>query len=131
MGYCEAPDEFIFSPRRTTAPPAQRTPSPKTTPAFWPEPKSVVPWKKSAELSGMPEACSTRSSEETLGRPVHVSRAPSEFTELPQPWPPAPSLPHGQSVSLPSPEQIETIGCAGCSTRTKPACGALGWPTAL
>jgi hypothetical protein len=42
-GYCDAPAELVFVPRRTTVPPAQRNPSPNALPA--PPFCRIVPWK--------------------------------------------------------------------------------------
>src|SRR5439155_24487623 len=66
----------------------------------------VVPWKYSAELSGMPAPATTNVSAVMLALPLAVN-APPEPSELRQPTP-APTallLPHGQAVPVPSPKQ--------------------------
>ena len=97
------PPTFVFVPRRTTVPPAQRRPSPNTAPA--PEAIRAVPWKYRAELFGMPVPVSTNVSAETLAVPLPAMCAPAAFTELAQPLPALPLLAHGQAVPVPSPEQ--------------------------
>src|SRR4029079_36203 len=97
------PPELSTALKRMTEPPAQRRPSPKTVPD--PPPVCAVPWKNSAELLGMSVPCSTSVSLDKCALPDPDKCAPAELTELAQPLPAAPLLPHGQAVPLPSPEQ--------------------------
>src|SRR5689334_4914915 len=53
----------------------------------------------------MPVPSSDSVSFEMLARPVPARCAPAAFTELAQPLPAAPALPHGQAVPVPSPKQ--------------------------
>src|SRR6187397_2939446 len=53
----------------------------------------------------MPDPCSTSVSALTLASPVVPRWAPAGFTELAQPLPLAPLLPHGQLPLEPSPPQ--------------------------
>ena len=105
-GYCDAPAEFVLVPRRITVPPAQRRPSPKTAPA--PPLCCDVPWKYSTELSGIPEPASTNVSAVMLAAPLAASTPPCP-SELAQPAPAAPLLPHGHAVPVPSPEQNANV----------------------
>src|SRR5690606_18191306 len=90
------------TPKRRTAPPTQRRPSPNTTPA--PPFTGAVPWKKSIEaVAGTPWQASHTSSELTLAVPKAKSDAPSDVAELAQPRPLVPKLPQGQAAALPSP----------------------------
>src|SRR3954469_19299649 len=53
----------------------------------------------------MPVPCSTSVSFAMLGTPVDARFAPFALTELAQPLPALPALPHGHAVPLPSPKQ--------------------------
>src|SRR5688572_8387658 len=83
-------------------PATQRSPSAKGTLVC------AVPWKYMQGPFGMSEPCRTRLSLATLALPVDSKSAPSGLTELAQPWPVAPELPHGHAVLVPSPKQY---GC--------------------
>src|SRR4029079_5678008 len=56
----------------------------------------------------MPVPCSTSVSFARLDAPVVVRFAPFALTELAQPLPAVPLLPHGQAVPVPSPKQYGT-----------------------
>src|SRR5262245_37397203 len=86
-----------------TEPPAQRMPSPNRAPE--PEAMSVVPWKYSAELFDMPLPFRLNVSFEMLAAPVPARFAPAALTELAQPLPAVPLLPHGHARPVPSPKQ--------------------------
>jgi hypothetical protein len=94
------PTAFRTASRRI-APPAQRTPSPKTSPAG----KFTFPWMKIESAAGSsPDAWRTIVS--GFVAPEASSTAPAGFRELAQPWPVAPVFPHGHAVaSDPSPKQ--------------------------
>src|SRR5204863_3033259 len=98
------PATAAFDPMRVTKPPAQRTPSPKADP--FPAWRGTVPWKSSAVVvAGRSVTVIVKLSAETRGVPLATSRPPPVANELSQPWPAAPTLPHGQAVALPSPAQ--------------------------
>gem|GEM_PF-6540136 len=54
-----------------------------------------VPWKYDAELFGMLLPSRRSVSFVTLAKPVAASRAPLAWIELGQPYPGAPTFPHG------------------------------------
>src|SRR5437016_3341443 len=102
---CPADAPFVAS--RATLPPAQRNPSPKTTPN--PPLTCASPWKKSTDVvAGNRNAFSVTLSAERLAVPVASSRPPlTPFTELRQPSLLGGGLPllHGHAVPLLSPVQ--------------------------
>src|SRR5688572_12357823 len=96
---------LVFVPRRMTAPPAQRRPSPNTLPA--PRPICVVPWKNSAELfAGIcaPHSCAVSLEIETQPVARSLPPIPNEFRQ-PSTLPGRLLFAHGHAVPLPSPAQ--------------------------
>src|SRR5688572_6308283 len=61
------------------------------------------------------------------GTPDVSSKAPFACTELAQPWPGAPLLPHGQGPTEPSPEQVGIDCTRKPLTSVTPSCTSSSW----